>query len=130
MPKPGTTITFFASRSSSAVSAELIDDLKQLEKGWPKQVLSMQENWIGRSSGLQFTLHLDARSKKLLRDAFEGFEVYTTRPDTIYGVSYTALAPEHELVSYMIAHGLLAPEAADKITAMKNSSSIERQKET
>jgi len=108
---------------------ELIDDLKQLEKGWPKQVLSMQENWIGRSSGLQFTLHLDARSKKLLRDAFEGFEVYTTRPDTIYGVSYTALAPEHELVSYMIAHGLLAPEAADKITAMKNSSSIERQKE-
>ena len=108
---------------------ELIDDLKQLEQGWPKQVLSMQENWIGRSSGLEFTLHLGEHSRKLLRDRFEGFEVYTTRPDTIYGVSYTALAPEHELVSYMIENGMLAPEVAAEIDAMKNSSSIERQKE-
>jgi len=110
-------------------SDELIEDLKQLEAGWPKQVLSMQENWIGRSSGLEFTLHLDAPSKKLLRDSFEGFEVYTTRPDTIYGVSYTALAPEHDLVTFMIENGLLAPEVADAITVMKNSSSIDRQKE-
>ncbi|WP_345989291.1 leucine--tRNA ligase [Sulfurimonas sp. HSL1-2] len=108
---------------------ELIDDLKQLEKGWPKQVLSMQENWIGRSSGLEFTLHLEEHSKKLLRDRFNGFDVYTTRPDTIYGVSYTALAPEHELVTYMIENGLLDPEVAAAITVMKNSSSIDRQKE-
>ncbi|UFS63034.1 leucine--tRNA ligase [Sulfurimonas sp. HSL-3221] len=108
---------------------ELIDDLEQLEKGWPKQVLSMQENWIGRSSGLEFTLHLEEHSKKRLRDTFEGFEVYTTRPDTIYGVSYTALAPEHELVTYMIDNGLLSTETAAEINAMKNSSSIDRQKE-
>jgi len=108
---------------------ELIEDLKQLEAGWPKQVLSMQENWIGRSSGLEFTLHLSERSRKLLRDAFDGFEVYTTRPDTIYGVSYTALAPEHALVSYMIENGLLSTETAAAIDVMKNSSSIDRQKE-
>ena len=110
-------------------SDELIEDLKTLEAGWPKQVLSMQENWIGRSNGLAFTLPLSAHSKNLLRGRFEGFEVYTTRPDTIYGVSYTALAPEHELVTYMIEAQLLAPEVAAEITAMKNSSSIERQKE-
>jgi len=108
---------------------ELVEDLKSLEKGWPKQVLSMQENWIGRSSGLQFTLSLSDHSKKRLRDRFEGFEVYTTRPDTIYGVSYTALAPEHELVSYMIENDMLGAEVAAAIDVMKNSSSIDRQKE-
>ena len=108
---------------------ELIDDLRQLEGKWPNQVLAMQENWIGRSSGLEFTLHLDEFSKKLLRGKFEGFEVYTTRPDTIYGVTYTALAPEHELVSYMIENEMLAPETAAEIEAMKNMSSVERQKE-
>ena len=108
---------------------ELIDDLKQLEGKWPNQVLAMQENWIGRSSGLEFTLQLDDFSKKLLRGKFEGFEVYTTRPDTIYGVTYTALAPEHELVSYMIENDMLASETAAEIEAMKNMSSVERQKE-
>lgn len=108
---------------------ELVDDLKKLEKGWPSQVLSMQENWIGRSHGLEFTLPLDEHAKKLLRGEFEGFEVYTTRPDTIYGVSYTALAPEHELVTFMIENEMLAPEVAAEIEVMKNCSSIERQKE-
>ena len=107
---------------------ELIDDLKQLEKGWPRQVLSMQENWIGRSNGLEFTLRLDEHARKLLRDRYEGFEVYTTRADTIYGVSYTALAPEHPLVGYMIANDLLDLRAAAEIEVMKNSSSIDRQK--
>lgn len=113
----------------SEYADELIDDLASLETGWPKQVLSMQENWIGRSNGLEFTLHFSAYSRKLLRDRFKGFEVYTTRPDTIYGVSYTALAPEHELVSFMIEKQLLAPEVAAEIEMMKNSSAINRQKE-
>ena len=108
---------------------ELIDDLQKLEKGWPKQVLAMQENWIGRSHGLEFTLPLSGHSKKRLRDRFEGFEVYTTRPDTIYGVSYTALAPEHALVTYMIENAMLSAEVAAAIDVMKNSSSIDRQKE-
>jgi leucyl-tRNA synthetase len=112
----------------SDYSDELIEDLKVLEKGWPKQVLTMQENWIGRSNGLEFTLALSEYSRKLLREKFEGFDVYTTRPDTIYGVSYTALAPEHELVSYMIENNMLDIKVAAEIEMMKNASAIERQK--
>ncbi len=112
----------------SDYSEQLIGDLKLLEKGWPKQVLTMQENWIGKSTGLEFTLHFDLDSKEKLSLIHEGFEVFTTRPDTIYGVSYTALAPEHEIVTYMLENSLLDDNSAAKIKAMKNASSIDRQK--
>lgn len=108
---------------------ELLDDLHKLEGGWPKQVLTMQENWIGKSNGLAFDLFFDEESKAKLDSNFEGFDVFTTRPDTIYGVSYTALAPEHPIVSYMIENGLLSDEVMAHIKEMKNSSSIDRQKE-
>lgn len=108
---------------------ELLDDLKKLEGGWPKQVLTMQENWIGKSNGLAFDLWFDEESKAKLGGAFESFDVFTTRPDTIYGVSYTALAPEHPIVSYMIDNGLLDAQSISQIQEMKNSSSIDRQKE-
>ncbi len=108
---------------------ELLDDLKQLEGGWPKQVLTMQENWIGKSNGLAFDLFFDDDSKVKLGEAFDSFDVFTTRPDTIYGVSYTALAPEHAIVTYMIKNDLLSDTVIAEIKAMKNSSSIERQKE-
>ena len=110
-------------------SDELLDDLKKLEGGWPKQVLTMQENWIGKSNGLEFDLYLDAESKVKLNDSFEKFDVFTTRPDTIYGVSYTALAPEHDIVTYMIENSLLDADTIAKIKEMKNTSSIDRQKE-
>jgi leucyl-tRNA synthetase len=108
---------------------ELLEDLKKLEGGWPKQVLTMQENWIGKSNGLAFDLFFDEASKAKLGGAFERFDVFTTRPDTIYGVSYTALAPEHPIVSYMIDNGLLDAQSIEQIQEMKNSSSIDRQKE-
>ena len=104
-------------------------DLKKLEGGWPKQVLTMQENWIGKSNGLAFDLFFDEASKEKLQGAFESFDVFTTRPDTIYGVSYTALAPEHKIVTYMIENNLLSDEVVAEITKMKNTSSIDRQKE-
>ena len=110
-------------------SDELIDDLKMLEQKWPSQVLAMQENWIGRSFGLQFELKLDPNARMKLRDVFSGFEVYTTRPDMIYGVTYTAIAPEHPMVKYMIEHALLPTHTVAEITAMLNSSNIDRQKE-
>ncbi len=106
----------------------LLEDLKQLEAGWPKQVLTMQENWIGRSEGLSFELFFDEESRQKLHATCKSFEVFTTRPDTIYGVTYSALAPEHEIVTYMLEHHLLDDTSAAAITAMKNSSSIERQK--
>jgi len=108
---------------------ELLADLKKIEGGWPKQVLTMQENWIGKSNGLAFDLFFDAESKAKLSNKFESFDVFTTRPDTIYGVSYTALAPEHEIVTYMIENKLLSDEVIAEISKMKNTSSIDRQKE-
>ena len=108
---------------------ELLDDLKKLEAGWPKQVLTMQENWIGKSNGLAFDLFFDDESKRKLNAEFESFDVFTTRPDTIYGVSYTALAPEHKIVTYMIENKLLSEDVVVAINKMKNSSSIDRQKE-
>jgi len=110
-------------------SDELLADLKELEKGWPKQVLTMQENWIGKSNGLAFDLLFDDESKAKLNAEFESFDVFTTRPDTIYGVSYTALAPEHAIVTYMIKNNLLDADTIATITKMKNTSSIDRQKE-
>lgn len=108
---------------------ELLDDLHKLEGGWPKQVLTMQENWIGKSNGLAFDLLFDHDSKVKLSGNFDRFDVFTTRPDTIYGVSYTALAPEHPIVTYMIDNALLDAEVIVQIKEMKNSSSIDRQKE-
>ncbi|RLA00966.1 MAG: leucine--tRNA ligase [Gammaproteobacteria bacterium] len=73
---------------------ELLDDLDELDH-WPEQVKTMQKNWIGRSEGtnLRFTV----------KDHSEQLEVYTTRPDTLYGVSYVAVAPQHALASEMAA---------------------------
>ncbi len=108
---------------------ELLDDLKKLDGGWPKQVLTMQENWIGKSNGLAFDLFFDDNSLSILDNEFKGFDVFTTRPDTIYGVSYTALAPEHAIVTYMIENNLLSEEKVAEIKKMKSTSSIDRQKE-
>jgi len=105
---------------------ELLDDLKTLEKGWPKQVLTMQENWIGRSEGLEFSLPLSADSDAKLGQNFSAFSVFTTRPDTIYGVTYAALAPEHEIVKYLIEHQLLDAAKIAAIVAMQNMSERDR----
>ncbi len=110
-------------------SDELLADLSKLEGGWPKQVITMQDNWIGKSKGLEFDLFFDAPSLEKLSNRFKSFDVFTTRPDTIYGVSYAALAPEHDIVTYMIENALLDEATIAKIKSMKNSSSIDRQKE-
>jgi len=67
---------------------ELLDDLDSLS-GWPEQVVTMQRNWIGRSVGVQMTFAVEGSD--------EGLEIYTTRPDTLMGVTYVAVAAEHPL---------------------------------
>ena len=67
---------------------QLLQDLDQLD-GWPEQVKTMQANWIGRSEGLQIQFGIS--------DSDETLDVYTTRPDTLMGVSYVAVAAEHPL---------------------------------
>ncbi|MDX1756756.1 MAG: leucine--tRNA ligase [Marinobacter sp.] len=67
---------------------ELLNDLDQLED-WPEQVKTMQRNWIGKSVGVELTFELENHE--------DGLTVYTTRPDTLMGVSYMAVAAEHPL---------------------------------
>ena len=112
----------------SEYSEQLLADLDQLKEGWPSQVLTMQDNWIGKSTGLEFMLKFDTDSREKLGLTYEGFDVFTTRPDTIYGVSYTALAPEHDIVTYLLDNKLLDEASRKTIIAMKNASSIDRQK--
>jgi len=110
----------------TAYAQELLDCLKQLEGKWPAQVLTMQENWIGRSEGLEFSFKFDEQSSAKL-DGIEGFKVFTTRPDTIYGMSYAALAPEHEVVKRLLDKGLLDAQTAAKVREILNQSPRERQ---
>jgi len=108
---------------------ELLDDLKQLEGKWPNQVITMQSNWIGKSQGLEFEFELSEESKAKLGGNFDKYTVFTTRPDTIYGVTYTALAAEHPITKYLLTNDLLDNEVAEKITAITNMTEIERAKE-
>ncbi len=105
---------------------ELLEDLQQLEGKWPSQVLTMQRNWIGKSQGLSFTFELTPESKAKLGRKFDRYEVFTTRPDTIYGVTYSALAAEHPITKYLIDNALLKPETAEAITRIANATERER----
>lgn len=67
---------------------ELLSDLDKLE-GWPEQVKTMQRNWIGKSTGMQIAFPLEGQNETL--------KVYTTRPDTLMGVSYVGIASDHPL---------------------------------
>ncbi|MGM0519445.1 MAG: leucine--tRNA ligase [Campylobacterota bacterium] len=105
---------------------ELLDDLKTLEGQWPSQVLTMQENWIGRSEGLEFDFELSKNSKNRLDRQFKKYSVFTTRPDTIYGVSYSALAPEHPIVKYIVDNKLLPENKIKAIVQMQKVSQRDR----
>ena len=71
----------------------LLDDLDLVE--WPTSTMDMQKNWIGKSSGAEVTFKVKNSDEEIL--------VFTTRPDTLFGASYVVLAPEHELVSKIVA---------------------------
>ena len=73
---------------------ELLQDLKLLEGHWPERVISMQHNWIGKSTGADIDFRLE--------DGSETITVFTTRPDTIFGVTFMTLAPEHPLVDKLV----------------------------
>ncbi|HZV84462.1 MAG TPA: leucine--tRNA ligase [Brevundimonas sp.] len=71
---------------------DLIEGLKELEGRWPDKVRLMQENWIGRSKGLRMTWRWAAKAPAAAPD---GLEIYTTRPDTLFGASFMGVAPDH-----------------------------------
>lgn len=110
----------------TSYAQDLLDDLKDLENKWPSQVLTMQENWIGRSEGLEFSFKLTDESKDKLNHRFESYKVFTTRPDTIYGVTYSALAPEHPIVQELINSNKLSDEKIKIIKDMQKVSERDR----
>ncbi len=79
---------------TTAYSDQLLDDIKQLEGGWPERVLVMQRNWIGKSKGASVRFAVDGISGAAI-------EVFTTRIDTIFGATAVILAPEHPLLSQL-----------------------------
>ena len=95
----------------------LLDDLDTLDQ-WPDRVKAMQRNWIGRSEGTQFAFYVPKIDKS--------FEVYTTRVDTLFGVSYVVLAPEHPYVKELIQDAPNKAELEAFIETLRNQSDIER----
>jgi leucyl-tRNA synthetase len=95
---------------------ELLSELDSLE--WPERVKTMQRNWIGRSEGVEFALRVEGREDVSLR-------VFTTRPDTGFGVTYAVVAPEHPLLGQ-----LTTPECEalveDLVVRATNASELER----
>jgi len=75
---------------------DLLDGLEGLER-WPEKVRTMQANWIGRSEGLQMRFEWEDGDKIFNDNLYTGVEVFTTRPDTLFGASFIALSPDHPI---------------------------------
>ena len=96
----------------------LLEDMAQLEGHWPDRVLAMQRNWIGRSEGAFVEFEIEGRD--------EPVEVFTTRPDTLFGASFFVVAPESALASEIVTDDRRA-EFSDYLDLTKQATEIERQ---
>ncbi len=92
----------------TAYADRLLDGLERLRE-WPEKVKVMQRNWIGRSEGAEFTMRIHARGD------LPGFRVFTTRPDTAFGMTFAVLAPEHPLVD-----AITPPEHRGEVEAFRD----------
>ncbi len=99
----------------TAYADRLLDGLDDLD--WPESIKEMQRNWIGRSEGADVTFKVADTDKE--------FEVFTTRPDTLYGATYCALAPEHPLIKQIVSEGQ-KQAVADYVEAASHKSDLER----
>src|SRR5581483_7785786 len=103
----------------TAYAEELLADLDRLT-GWPERVLAMQRNWIGRSVGAEIRFPLDGRAGDVA--------VFTTRPDTLFGVTFMSLAAEHPLVAPLVAGTPAAAEVAAFTARVRATPRTERTK--
>jgi leucyl-tRNA synthetase len=87
--------------------------------GWPERVITMQRNWIGRSEGAEFDLAVAGRADLTIR-------VFTTRPDTVFGMTYAVLAPEHPLVDRLVTDEAERRAVTDFRAEVARQSEIER----
>ncbi|PZF66253.1 leucine--tRNA ligase [Curtobacterium sp. MCBD17_013] len=99
----------------------LLDDLNQLEGTWPAKVIAMQRNWIGRSVGADVDFVIEGRD--------EPVTVFTTRPDTVFGVTFLVVAPDSDLAAELVASSDDATRAAfaEYLTETQATSEIDRQ---
>ena len=105
----------------TAYGDELLADLALLEGSWPDRVLAMQRNWIGKSTGAAISFGLEKAV-----EGVSGIDVFTTRPDTVFGVTFMTLAPEHPLVEKLIAGNPEKDKLEAFITEMRNQNDIVR----
>jgi leucyl-tRNA synthetase len=96
---------------------QLLHDLDTVE--WPERVKTMQRNWIGRSEGVEFDIPVKDHENTTIR-------VFTTRIDTVFGMTYVVLAPEHPLVSQLTAGTGQEREVAEFVERVRNESEVER----
>jgi leucyl-tRNA synthetase len=99
---------------TTAYAEQLLDDLNLLEGGWPERVITMQHNWIGKSTGAKVWFGVENFPDKI--------EIFTTRIDTIYGASAIILAPNHPFVPKLIAGTEDASSKEAKLAQMKQTS--------
>lgn len=93
----------------TAYAERLLNDLDELD--WPESIKDMQRNWIGKSTGANVTFKVKGTDKE--------FTVFTTRPDTLFGATFTVLAPEHELVD-----AITSSEQAEAVANYKHQASL------
>ncbi len=101
---------------------ELLQGLESLDR-WPEKVRLMQENWIGKSRGMKFRFAIEAEK----RGDIDSIEVFTTRPDTIFGASFVAISPDHPLAKQYAAR---SPEVAEFIARCKRGGTTAAELET
>jgi len=107
---------------TTAYAEQLLDDLKLLEGGWPERVITMQRNWIGKSTGAKVRFAVADGKSGAEEGAAEMIEVFTTRIDTIYGASALILAPRHPLVAKLLVGSSEESVARAKLAEMLQSS--------
>jgi leucyl-tRNA synthetase len=101
----------------SNYSEELLQGLSDIGD-WPENVKSMQENWIGKSTGVQFNLKIDGSELD--------FDVFTTRPDTLFGMTFAVMSPEHKLMNEILSLSPNSKEIQSYIDVAKSKSEFER----
>lgn len=109
----------------TAYADELLRDLDELKGHWPDRVLAMQHNWIGKSEGAEIVFKLEKPVA-----GKDSISVFTTRPDTLFGVSFVTMAPEHPLVPEIIKGMPNEAEITAFINQVRNMDRIERQSES
>ena len=96
----------------------LLDDMEQLEGKWPEKVLLMQRNWIGRSTGAEVKFVIEGRN--------EPVNIYTTRPDTLYGATFMVVAADSALATELVSGTSVADQFGKYLEGVKAASDIDR----